>query len=140
MTHIPLWEVIVRALITIIIYDSGATGMAAIALSDMTGVVRGSTLKGDAIPNPVETVIVQEVHPPVVSTTIAAIQYDIGTSGLCTIQPTGSLSAGQIAMVPKPMGAHSRSVDGTGDPVIVVWVRQSRRVRYNSTIDFLVRA
>ena len=82
--------------ITQILYDSGTTGMATVGLSDMTGVVRGSTLKIDALPATFEYVIVQDIHPPCVSTTIAAIQYDVGTSGLCTIQPTGSLSIGQI--------------------------------------------
>lgn len=82
--------------ITTILYDSGTTGMACCSLSDMSGVVRGATLKIDATPAAVETIIVQDIHPPVASTTIAAIQYDIGTNGLCTIQPTGNLSAGQI--------------------------------------------
>lgn len=83
----------VNTTITQLIYDLGASGMASVSLADFDNVTAGMTLDIGAS---AETVIVQSVLPPVSSTTIAAILYDSGNTGLCTIQPTGSFSVGQI--------------------------------------------
>ncbi len=83
----------INTLVTQLIYDTGADGMASVSLADMTGIVAGTTVEVGASP---ETVIVQSVLPTVAPTTIAAIIYDSGTTGFCTIQPTGSFSVGQI--------------------------------------------
>lgn len=81
----------ISATVTQINYDSGNTGWASIALDDMTGIVAGTTVDLDT-----ETVNVQDVIPPISQTTIGRILYDTGANGLCTIQPSGSFSAGQI--------------------------------------------
>lgn len=83
----------ISAVVTQLIYDSGSSGMASVALDDMAGVVSGTTIDIGASPL---TVIVREVIPPVSSTTVGRILYDSGTSGLCTIQPAGSFTVGQI--------------------------------------------
>lgn len=76
-----------------LLFDEGAApSMASISLVDMLGVVPGTTIELGVSP---ETVIVNEVIPPVTDTTIGRILYDAGTAGLCTIQPAGSFTAGQ---------------------------------------------
>lgn len=83
-----------NTVVTHLLYDSGSDGMASVALADMTKVTVGATIDiNSASP---ETVIVQSVHPPVSPTTIGSILYDVGTTGLCTIQPDGGFSVGQI--------------------------------------------
>jgi hypothetical protein len=86
----------VNTTVTQLLYDSGVTGMASVVLASFENVTQGANLNVGASP---ETIIVHSVHPPVAPTTIAAILYDAGTTGLCTIQPTGSFSVGQIEAV-----------------------------------------
>ena len=109
-----------------IVYDVGTTGMASVALVDMQGVVPGTTIDIGASP---VTVIVQEVIPPVSSTTIGRILYDSGASGLCTIQPDGSFTVGQIE-APLPDEIRRRYED-LGQPV-------PPRVTVSRTVDFPV--
>lgn len=75
-----------------IIFDSGTTGNASVVPNLMTGINTDAvvTLGG------VESLVVLQVCLPIVSTTIAAILYDAGATGACTIQPTGSLGLGQL--------------------------------------------
>ncbi len=86
----------VAGVVTAIVFDSGTTGFASVSLDDMEGIVAGATVDIGG-----ETVIVQDVLPPVSPTTIGRIIYDSGLTGLCTIQPEGSFSVGQIE-VPTP--------------------------------------
>lgn len=116
----------INTLVNEIIYDVGTTGMASVNLDDMRGIVPGTTLEIGASP---VTVIVQEVIPPVSSTTIGRILYDSGTSGLCTIQPDGSFTAGQIE-APLPAEIRRRYED-LGLPV-------PARVTVSRTVDFPV--
>lgn len=117
--------------ITAILYDSGVTGMATVALSDMTGIVQGTTVDVDSLPSVVDKVIVQEVHPAVGPTTIGGIVYDAGTTGLCTIQPTGSLFTGQIeSIIPNEV---RRRYEALGQPV-------PSRVTVNRVVDYAVNA
>ncbi len=81
----------IAATTTQVIYDTGTTGMACIALDIMQGIVAGITVDIDT-----ETVIAQDVYPAVSPTTIGRIIYDSGASGACTIQPQGSFTVGQI--------------------------------------------
>lgn len=75
-----------------IVYDSGANGYASIAAADMGEITVGTVLRvGGA-----EDVLVTDVVIPVAATTVAAVIYDAGTTGLCTIQPAGSLGMGQL--------------------------------------------
>jgi hypothetical protein len=82
----------VNAVVNAAIYDEGATGMCSIALDSFRGVTEGATI---AVGGSAETVIVQQVIPSISPTTIQAILYDAGASGLCTIQPEGSFALGQ---------------------------------------------
>lgn len=121
--------------ITNIIYDSGVNGFASISLDNMTGIIRGCTADFGVAPGTVEKVIVQEVYPPIASTTIAAIQYDVGTNGLCTIQPTGSLFSGQIE-APDPNEYRRRyELGGSGGNVPA-----APHVTVTRTIDYPVDA
>jgi len=81
----------VNTLLTQFLFDSGASGMASASVENFENITAGMLLNVDA-----ERVIVQEVHPPVSPTDIAGILYDSGNTGLCTIQPTGSFSIGEI--------------------------------------------
>ena len=67
-----------------ILYDVGTAGLCVIspATTDNAWLQPGAMIGLGAVP---ETVIVSEVHPAVKTTTIAAIAYDAGVTGLCTI-------------------------------------------------------
>lgn len=95
----------VNTIITQLIYDSGAAGFASVSLSSMVNVTAGSRLLIDA-----EPIIVQDILPAVASTTIAAILYDVGTNGPCSIQPVGSFSQGQLE-IPLPDEVRRRYED-----------------------------
>lgn len=116
----------ITAVVTRILYDAGTTGMASVALDDMSDIVPGTTVDIGASP---VTVIVQEVVPPVSSTTIGRILYDTGATGLCTIQPAGSFTAGQIEA---PLSDEiRRRYEDLGQPV-------PPRVTVSRTVDFPV--
>ena len=74
--------------------DGVEPGMASFVLESFDNVVTGMLLTLGA-----ETCIVHAIHPPVSPTTIAGILYDSGTTGWCTIQPTGGFEAGQTEPV-----------------------------------------
>lgn len=82
----------INTTISSIVYDIGATGNASVVPVSMAGI----DLDAIVVFNGVEAVAVQQVTIAVAPTTIAAIIYDAGTSGLCTIQPAGSLGTGQL--------------------------------------------
>ncbi len=68
-----------------ILYDVGSAGMCCIQPSSannawMTG---GSLVNIDSV----EEVVIEQAFQPVTATTVAAIAYDAGTTGLCTIVP-----------------------------------------------------
>lgn len=120
----PVGMTRIAATVTQINYDSGTTGFASIALDDMTGIIAGATVDLDT-----ETVVVQDVIPPISQTTIGRILYDAGASGLCTIQPAGSFSAGQIeAALPDEI---RRRYEDLNQPV-------PHRVTVSRTVDFPV--
>src|SRR3990172_9256827 len=68
-TNIVIRTAPVAVVVTQLIYDFGVTGMASVALSDMRGIVPGTTVDIDAAPATPEKVIVQEVYPSVGTTT-----------------------------------------------------------------------
>ncbi len=76
-------------------YNSGSTGWAAVAPSggNLGDITPGMRIIFDAAGTP-ETAVVEEVHKVFNSgsNTVAQIIYDVGTTGLCTIQPTQPLS------------------------------------------------
>lgn len=75
-----------------ILYDTGVSGWASIAPNDPTDITEGMLLTVNGI----EVLAVTELLIAVANTTIAAILYDVGATGLCTIQPVGSLGTGQL--------------------------------------------
>jgi hypothetical protein len=93
------------------LYDEGADGMASVAAADTAGIIPGITVDIGASPD----LIVQDVLPPVGTTTIAAILYDQGTSGLCTIQPAGGFGIGQVEVpLPDELRRRQEGTDATG--------------------------
>ena len=82
----------VNTTVTHVLYDHGTAGNGLIALADFTNVAEGMILVIGS-----EEVLVQEVKVAVQTTTIQAIQYDSGTTGACSIQPTGGLGTGVIS-------------------------------------------
>lgn len=86
----------VNTTIAAILYDAGASGYCSINPTSAAAIGAGSRLLIAAA----ETVVVDEFIPAIASTTIGQIVYDVGTSGLCWIQPVGSLGTGQLDPVP----------------------------------------
>lgn len=82
----------VNTTISSIFYDSGVNGNASVVPVAMTAINTDAII----VFNGVEALPVQQITIKVVSTTIAAILYDAGSTGLCTIQPAGSLGTGQL--------------------------------------------
>ena len=78
--------------IGVVRYDSGTTGWGSFSLAAFTPNVQGGMF---LIVGGAETCIVDEVKPAIANTTIQSIVYDIGSTGLCTIQPA-ALGIGQI--------------------------------------------
>jgi hypothetical protein len=72
--------------ITAILYDSGTSGMCSIYPSSSS--CAWMTSCSMAILNGFETVVIEQVFPVSSGTTVAAIAYDSGATGLCTIVPT----------------------------------------------------
>lgn len=116
----------INTVLTQVLYDSGTAGMVSLAFADMTNVTEGASVDIGA---GAETMVVQSVYPPVSPTTIAAILYDVGTSGLCTIQPTGGFAIGQIE-APLPEQIRRRYEDLGMDAPPRITVRR--------TVDFPV--
>lgn len=85
-----------------ILYDDLATniGYCSIVPADAINITTGTLLTvGDPL-GVFDNEIVTDITIAVSPTTVAAIIYDSGTTGLCTIQPTGSLGTGQLDAPP----------------------------------------
>jgi hypothetical protein len=91
----------VNTTIASILYDTGNTGWASIAATSMVAINAGCRVTLAAA----ETVNVDQVTIAIAATTIAQIVYDVGATGLCTIQPVSSLGTGQLDDV--PIGAYA---------------------------------
>lgn len=77
-----------------VIYDIGTTGACVIVPTDFSQIIIGTRVTiGGGSP---EDIVVAEVHPAVGSTTVAAVIFDAGGTGYCTVQPTTSLATGQL--------------------------------------------
>lgn len=70
---------------TVVLYDTGTTGMACVlpSASDYAWMTGRSLVKIDS-----EEVVIEQAFQAVTATTVAAIAYDTGSTGLCTIVPT----------------------------------------------------
>ena len=73
--------------ITRILYDSGTTGYCLIQPAAMGKDIQPNTR---IYANSAEYVLVEQVLPAISDTTVEAIEYDSGTTGLCTIQLTAA--------------------------------------------------
>jgi hypothetical protein len=102
--------------ISTILYDNGATGWALIHLANAANISIGERLY---LAGGAEVVVVQDVKIPVASTTVAAIAYDVGSTGFCSVVPVGSLGTGQLGSslsVPSGLGRGGLLPAGTGVP------------------------
>lgn len=90
----------VNTTVSQILYDDGNTGYATIVPADPSGITVGTLLSVGVIPGDFDNALVTEVLIPIASTEIEAIIYDSGNTGLCTIQPAGSLGVGQLEAPP----------------------------------------
>jgi hypothetical protein len=70
-----------------IVYDSGTTGMACVAPGNSSGYYQWM-LAGSMVTIDSEAMVIEEAFQEQTATTVAAIAYDAGGSGLCTIVPT----------------------------------------------------
>jgi hypothetical protein len=75
-----------------IAYDTGSTGWASVEPTVTTEINEGMFL----IVGAAETSIVDMVLPAIPTTTVAAISYDSGSTGLCSIQLTGTVGKQHI--------------------------------------------
>jgi hypothetical protein len=71
-----------------ILYDVGTTGMASVVPTAATNINAGMLLTLTNTTPANEETIVDEVYPVIATTTIAAINYDSGSTGPCVIQLT----------------------------------------------------
>jgi hypothetical protein len=86
----------INTTISQILYDTGsAPGNASIAPASMVGFDDQIYLIASLAGTP-DPIICQQVTVAVAPTTIQSILYDTGTTGLCTIQPVGSLGTGEV--------------------------------------------
>jgi hypothetical protein len=88
-TPVTTTRIPVGTTVLVILYDSGAPGMASIGVSSSGGY--GWMTAGAMITIDSEQVFIEQVFVPLSGTTVAAIQYDTGSSGLCTIVPAAAL-------------------------------------------------
>lgn len=91
-TSAPMLVSRVNTTIAHILYDSGSTGNALVAVTNFANINSGVLLNFGST----EQSVVQDVKVAIQATTIAAIVYDSGTTGACTIQPTDGLGTGAI--------------------------------------------
>lgn len=72
------------AFASVILYDVGSTGMICVlpSATNYEWMTAGSMVVIGS-----ETVVIEQVFPSTYSTTVGAIQYDTGSTGLCTIVP-----------------------------------------------------
>jgi hypothetical protein len=69
-----------------ILYDSGTTGMACISPAN-SGVAYAWMQSGSMITVDSEAMVIEQVFQALSATTVAAIAYDVGSTGPCTIVP-----------------------------------------------------
>lgn len=100
-----------------VLYDQGTTGMCCIVPSSDTTtnylwMTAGSVLELDGF----EVVVIEQAFPAGYSTTVAAVQYDNGSTGYCTIVPAVSLPGLVRNMVVQVNGAYCRVLSVIAGP------------------------
>lgn len=92
----------VNTTVTAILYNTGSTGIASIVPASSANINAGMLLTITQVPGSAEETIVDEVYPPIANTTIAAINYDSGSTGPCTIvltAPSTGLQRNSIVFI-----------------------------------------
>lgn len=110
----PTTNAPVTTTISTILYDSGSTGWALINLASMINVCTGMRLR---LAGGAETAVIQDIKIQVAPTTIAAIAYDSGSTGICSVVPTGSLGTGQTTSVDVVLPGATSVPRNTGAPL-----------------------
>ena len=111
----------VNTVISQILYDDNVAnaGYASIVPAATNNITVGTLLTVGFPPGSFENALVTDVTIAIANTTIEAIIYDSGTTGLCTIQPAGSLGTGQLE-APSVYTYQARAIPATRktDPLI----------------------
>lgn len=83
-------QTIALVTMTAVLYDVGTTGMASVILATIPAGTESFHQAGTMITTTTaaETVMMNNIFKAPKTTTIASIEYDTGTTGLCSIQPT----------------------------------------------------
>ena len=81
----PSNQVRVDTTVAQIVYDSGTTGWATVSPASFAGIGPGTRLVFDTGGADEEFITVEECHPVGVATTVAAVIYDSGSTGLCSV-------------------------------------------------------
>jgi len=89
----------INTVISQILFDSGLTGNCSIVPASLLDLTIG-TVVTVGTGGGIENVVITDMTIAVASTTVGAIIYDSGSTGLCTIQPAGSLGTGQLDSPP----------------------------------------
>lgn len=98
--------------ITYILYDTGTDGWACVVPASFSvGYQEGARITVSDNP---ETVIIESIYPEIASTTVGSIAYDVGSTGLCTIQPAVPTLGLQRNMILRLAGSENvRVIDVT---------------------------
>ncbi len=73
--------------INAILYDSGSSGMCVISPTNPSGNFAWMTQGSMVTIAAAESVVIEQAFPSGMATTVSAIAYDVGSTGLCTIVP-----------------------------------------------------
>lgn len=104
--------------IAIIQYDEGSTGYCSIVPANFQNITVGTLVTvGDPLGS-FDNEIITDITIAIAGTTVEAIIYDSGVTGLCTIQPAGSLGTGQLD-APPIESYRRRAYEATGQDYAV---------------------
>jgi hypothetical protein len=84
----------------IIVYDNGVSGYCSIVPANFQNITEGTLVSVGDPSGSFDNAIITEVTIAIATTTVESILYDAGSSGLCTIQPAGSIGTGQLDAPP----------------------------------------
>lgn len=82
--------------ISLILFDIGTTGYCSIVPADFANFTVGMLVTVGPPAGSFDNALITDITIAVQDTTVGSIIYDAGNTGLCTIQPAGSLGTGQL--------------------------------------------
>lgn len=140
----------INTTISQILYDDAVTntGYASIVPADPINITTGTLVTVGAPAGVFENALITDVTIAVAATTVGNIIYDVGSTGLCTIEPVGSLGVGQLDAPPieayrrrafrqQATGYQVATGDSTDLPPAPDTTAPTRRIRQ---VDFPVNA